>query len=417
MKDRKILCVDLRSFFASVECADAGLDIYKVPLVVADRTRGTGGITLAVTPYLKEKGVPSRCRVYELPKDEVIIFAKPRMKRYVEISTKIVSIYLDYVSEKDLHIYSIDEVFLDVTDYLKFHKQSALELAHTIQDDIFKRTKIHSTCGIGPNMLMAKLALDLDSKKSKTGIAYWTHEDIESRLWPVEPLSKVWGIGPRLEIKLNNLGIYNVYDLAHTDIELLKKHFGVYGEQLYYHSHGIDHSSMQSKQAYVPKSSSIGHGQTLYFDHDETNVKQIILELSDRVAKRMRKKQKVGTVIHLGIKYSKATHGGFSRQMTVDFATDSPSEIYRVCDYLFNKYYDGRPIRKVSISVGHLTNLTSIQMDLFGAQEIFDKERKLLKAMDDIHEWYGRNAILRATHFKDSATMQERNNLIGGHRA
>ncbi|XMB67789.1 hypothetical protein RI065_04555 [Mycoplasmatota bacterium zrk1] len=417
MAERKILCVDLRSFFASVECADAGFDIYEVPLVVADRSRGEGGITLAVTPYLKEKGATSRCRIYELPKGIDIIYAKPRMARYVEVSTEIISIYLDYVSEEDLHIYSIDEAFLDVTNYLEYHKQTEWELAHTIQAHILKQTKIHSTCGIGPNMLIAKLALDLDSKKSKTGICKWTYDDIKTRLWPVKPLSKVWGIGPRLEKRLNALKIYNVYDLAHTEISILEKHFGVYGKQLYYHSHGIDHSSMQSKHEYEPKSTSIGHGQTLYFDHDASNVRQIILELSDRVAKRLRKKEKVGTVIHLSIGYSKAVSGGFSRQLTIDYPTDSPNEINKVCSELFDKHYDGKPIRKVSISVGHLMERNVVQMDLFGIQAKYDRERRLLNAMDDIHEWYGKNAILRASHFKDSSTMRERNKLIGGHRA
>lgn len=418
MEDRYVLCIDLRSFFASVECADAGLDIYEVPLVVADRSRGKGGITLAVTPYLKKMGVASRSRVYELPTDVDIIFAKPRMRRYVEVSTEIIGIYLDYVSEEDLHIYSIDEAFLDVTKYLKYYDMTVEELALDIQKTIFKRTKIHSTCGIGPNMLLAKFALDLDSKQMESGIARWTIEDLPRRLWPVEPLSKVWGIGPRLERRLNKLGIYKMYDLAHADVNMLKSEFGVYGEQLYNHAHGIDTSSMQAEKDYVPKSESIGHGQTLYYDYNGDEAKQVILELCDRVAKRMRKKQKVGTVIHLGIRYSKSMGGGgFSKQVTVPHPTDSPNEMYDACVRLFDSSYHGEPIRKVSVSMGHLTKTDVTQMDIFGKQEELDKERSLLEAMDSIHEWYGKNAILRAAHFKEGATMKERNKLIGGHKA
>lgn len=417
MEERFVLCVDLRSFFASVECADAGLNIYEVPLVVADRSRGQGGITLAVTPYLKELGASSRCRIYELPKNVDIIFAKPRMRRYVEVSTEIISIYLDYVSEEDLHIYSIDEAFLDVTKYLKYYDMTVEELALDIQNTILERTKIYSTCGIGPNMLMAKLALDLDSKGTRSGIARWTHEDLPTRLWPVTPLSKVWGIGPRLEKRLNKMGIYKMYDLAHADIHVLKKEFGVYGEQLYHHAHGIDHSTMQSKQEYVPKSESIGHGQTLYYDYDGPGAKQVMLELCDRVAKRMRKKQKVGSVVHLSIRFSKSIGGGFSHQLTVPHPTDSPNEMYAICEKLFDEYYHGEPIRKVSVSMGHLEKTDVTQMDIFGKQEELDKERDLLKAMDSIHEWYGKNAILRAAHFKEGATMKERNKLIGGHKA
>jgi len=419
LPDRKIICIDLRSFFASVECADAGLDIYKVPLVVADKSRGEGGITLACTPYLKTLGARARCRIYELPKNVDIIFAKPRMARYVEISTKIVSIYLDYVSENDLHIYSIDEAFLDVTDYLNYYKMTAWELAHTIQEDILKQTKIHSACGIGPNMLMAKLALDLYSKTTRTGVEEWTYEDIEKKLWPIKPLSKVWGIGPRLEKRLNSMGIFSMYDLAHTPSADLEKEFGIYGKQLYYHSHGIDFSTMKEKHEYVPKSSSIGHSQVLFHDHQGDEVKPKILELSDRVAKRMRKKGRVGTVIHLGISYSKSVGGGgFHRQVTIDYPTDSPNEINKVCLELFDKHYDKESvIRKVSVSVGHLMNRDTIQMDLFGIQARYDRERKLLDAMDEIHEWYGKNAILRASQFKDDATMRERNKMIGGHSA
>ena len=417
MEDRVVMCVDLRSFFASVECADAGLDIYEVPLVVADRTRGKGGITLAVTPYLKSLGATSRCRIYELPKNVDIIFAKPRMKRYVEVSTQVISIYLDYVSEEDLHIYSIDEAFLDVTNYLKYYDMTVEELALDVQTTILKQTKIHSTCGIGPNMLMAKLALDLDSKHTLTGIARWTYEDIPSRLWTVSPLSKVWGIGPRLEKRLNKLNINTVYDLAHADVGMLKEHFGVYGEQLYNHAHGIDHSTMQAKQEYVPKASSIGHGQTLYYDYNAEQAKQVMLELCDRVAKRMRRKQKVGTVIHLSIGFSKAIGGGFSRQSTVPHPTSSPQEIFRACEKLFDQYYEGEPIRKVSISMGHLMDTDTTQMDIFGKQAELDREKSLLEAMDSIHEWYGKNAVLRAAHFKEGSTMRERNKLIGGHKA
>jgi len=418
MEDRYVLCIDLRSFFASVECADAGMNIYDVPLVVADRSRGKGGITLAVTPFLKNLGATSRCRIYELPKNVDIIFAKPRMKRYVEVSTQIISIYLDYVSEEDLHIYSIDEAFLDVTKYLKYYDMTVEELALDIQKTIYKETQIYSTCGIGPNMLLAKFALDLDSKGTLSGIARWTLDDLPTRLWPVTPLSKVWGIGPRLEKRLNKLGIHKMYDLAHADPVMLKTEFGVYGEQLYNHSHGIDTSNMKAEREYVPKAQSIGHGQTLYYDYTGDEAKQVILELCDRVSKRMRKKQKVGSVIHLGISYSKSMGGGgFGKQVKVPHPTDSPSEMYEACLRLFDSSYKGEPIRKVSVSMGHLVSTDVTQMDIFGKQEDLDKERSLLKAMDSIHDWYGKNAILRASHFKEGATMRERNKLIGGHKA
>ena len=416
MEERVILCIDLRSFFAAVECADAGLDLYQVPLVVADRRRGMGAITLAVTPYLKTKGIPSRGRLFELPKGEPIIFARPRMSRYVEVSTEIVNIYLNYVSEEDLHIYSIDEAFLDVTTYLSYFEMLPETLAHTIQQHILTQTKIPSTIGMGPNMVMAKMALDLDSKHMASGIARWTHEDLETRLWPITPLSKVWGIGRQMERRLQAMNILSMYDLAHTPLETLKEAFGVMGEELYYHAHGIDASIMSDPHSYQPRHVSVGHGQTLYHDYNGAEAKLVLRELVDRVTKRMRAKEVQGSVVHVSVGYSKKAPGGFSRQRTISL-TDSPNAIFQTVESLFDEFYTNGPIRRLGVSVGHLVHPEHQQIDLFGETDHQNKERSLWKAMDQIQSWYGKNACLRAVHFKKESTMRERNGLIGGHRA
>jgi DNA polymerase V len=416
MRDRVIFCIDLRSFFAAVECADAGLDLYQVPLVVSDRRRGMGAITLAVTPFLKAKGIPSRGRLFELPKNEPIIYALPRMRRYVEVSSQIVNLYLNYVSEEDLHVYSIDEAFLDVTTYLSYFEVSPETLAHTIQQHIMKETKIPSTIGIGPNMVMAKMALDLDSKRMSSGIARWTHDDLETRLWPVTPLSDVWGIGRQMERRLNAMNIHSMYDVAHAPIAALKEEFGVLGEELYYHAHGLDASIMSDPHSYQPRNVSIGHGQTLYHDYNATEAKLVLRELVDRVTKRLRAKGLEGSVIHVSVGYSKQAPGGFSRQQTIA-STDSPNAIYQVVIALFDQYYTGGPIRRLGVSVGHVTAKHHKQLDLFGQVEQQTKERALWQAMDQIQTWYGKNACLRAVYFKPGSTMRERNGLIGGHRA
>jgi len=170
---RNIICIDLKSFYASVECALRGLNPFTTPLVVADKSRSNGSVVLAVTPYLKKRGVKSRCRIYELPLDKSIIYAKPRMRKYLEYSTMIIEIYLKYVAFEDMHIYSVDEVFLDLTSYLKFYQKTEEEIAEMILKDILKTTKIPATCGIGPNLLLSKLALDIESKKVPTFIASW----------------------------------------------------------------------------------------------------------------------------------------------------------------------------------------------------------------------------------------------------
>ncbi len=244
---RHILCIDLKSFYASVECAILGLDPFTTPLVVADKSRGSGSIVLAVSPYLKTLGVPSRCRIHEIPPDLPIIFQKPRMETYLEYSTKIIEIYLRFISEDDLYVYSIDEAFLDITEYLNYYQMTELEMAKLILKTIYEETKLYATCGIGQNMLMAKLALDIESKKAPDFIAKWTYEDIPTKLWPVTPLSEMWGIGRQMERHLNRLGLNTIGDIAHYNPDTLKRIFGILGEELYYHTHGIDMSMIQQK--------------------------------------------------------------------------------------------------------------------------------------------------------------------------
>ena len=220
---RNIMCIDLKSFFASCECVERGLDPFKVPLVVANKKQGNGAITLAVTPALKKQGIPGRVRLYDIPKNIKYEIVPPRMKLYIEKSKQVVGIYLDYVAPEDLHIYSIDECFLDVTDYLKLYKKTDYELAEEILKTVEEKTGLTATCGIGPNLLLAKVAMDTEAKKYKNGIAKWTYDDVPEKLWSITPLSKMWGIGPRMEKKLNNLNIYTVGELANYDKNILKE--------------------------------------------------------------------------------------------------------------------------------------------------------------------------------------------------
>ena len=207
MQERNILCIDLKSFFASVECLKRKIDPFKVNLVVANPKQGQGAITLAVTPHLKSLGVKSRGRLYEIPKEVKYIIAEPHMASYIEYSKKVVNIYLNFVAEEDLHIYSIDECFLDLTNYLKLYNKTDYEIAQDILNTIYNETGLTATCGIGPNMLLAKVAMDTEAKKYKNGIAKWTYADVKTKLWSINPLSKMWSIGPRMEKRLNGLGL------------------------------------------------------------------------------------------------------------------------------------------------------------------------------------------------------------------
>ena len=205
--DSKIAVIDLKAFYSFVECVERGLNPLTTPLAVCDASRGDGTIVLSVSPYLKEMGVPSRCRKRELPDIPGMIFATPRMELYIKKSAEVVSIVLDYVGEDDIHIYSIDELFINLSPYLKMYKMTPYELVNTIKEKIFEKTRLVSTAGIGDNMLLAKLALDLDGKKNPPYISVWTKEDVPIKLWPITPLSKMWGISTNFEKRLNKSSI------------------------------------------------------------------------------------------------------------------------------------------------------------------------------------------------------------------
>ena len=415
---RNIICIDLKSFYASVECALRGLNPFTTPLVVADKTRSNGSVVLAVSPFLKLRGVKSRCRVFELPDDPRIIFAKPRMNKYLEYSTRILEIYLKYVSFEDIHVYSVDEVFLDLTTYLSYYQKTDEEMAAIILKDILTETKIPATCGIGPNMLLSKLALDLESKKSPTFIAKWGYEDVETKLWPVTPLSKMWGIGHNMERNLNRLGLYKVGDIANYPLEKLQKFWGIMGEELYHHVHGIDQSIINEKLVYKPVGKSYGMGQTLYQDYDGDSVIQIILEMVDEVTKRLRNGEKKAYTINLGIMYSRDHGGGgFNRQTTLPFPTCNEAEIFNSCIMLFDEFYDGSPIRKVTIRVSNLVKEFYVQLNLFIDMNKVITDHKLHSSLDNIKFRFGKSAVLRASSLTEASTVKARNTMVGGHNA
>ncbi len=414
MDKRNILCIDLKSFFASCECIERGLDPFKVPLVVANKHQGNGAITLAVTPYLKKQGIPGRVRLFEIPKNIKYEIVPPRMKLYIEKSKEVISIYLDFIAPEDLHIYSIDECFLDVTDYLKLYKKSDYELALDILKKIEEKTGLTATCGIGPNLLLAKVAMDTEAKKYKNGIAKWTYEDIENKLWTITPLSKMWGIGPRMEKKLNILQIFTVGDLAHYDKNILKDKFGVMGSELWNHANGIDESKISdfNKEA---KDKSYSHSQVLFKDYDGNNIKIIISEMVDVICARLRSNKKECKTIGFGIGYSKDINGGFYHCNKLDWPTDSEKEITKICFLIFDRYYDNLPIRKVSISVSGLCEKKGKQLNLFESSSTSKKDENLNETIDKIKLKFGKNSIIKASSLLPDSTAIARNEKIGGH--
>lgn len=416
VKSRNILCIDLKSFFASVECVERQLDPFKTPLVVCDPNRN-GAITLAVSPFLKKFGVKGRTRVYELPTNIDIIKVPPRMRLYQEKSKQVIDIYMNFVAAEDIHIYSIDEAFLDVTNYLHLYQKSDTELAQDILKEIYEKTGLTATVGIGPNLLLAKVSMDIEAKHNSSNIAKWEYEDIKTKLWSITPLSKMWGIGPRMEKRLQALGMYSVKDIATSDKNYLKAKFGVLGEELWYHANGIDISSVSELNTQVAKDKSFSHSQVLFKDYYDHNIYLIIIEMIELLCRRLRNHKMVTGLIGFGISYSKSIGGGFYHSIKLDTPTNDADVIYRTCMHIFDRYYQNKPIRKVSISIGHLKDDSFIQLTMFEPIEEIEDKNNINRAIDEIKDRFGPNTILKASSLLKDSTIKERNLKIGGHNA
>jgi DNA polymerase V len=414
MKSKNVVAViDLKAFYAVVECVERKLDPLKTALVVADKSRGTGTIVLSVSPLLKKLGIPSRCRVYELPKIDNLIYATPRMGLYVKKSAEVVSILLDYVGDDDLHIYSIDEAFINIGPYLKLYKKTPEQLVEDIIATIFKKTGLLAACGIGDNNFLAKSALDHEAKKSPSNIAYWTIDDVQDKLWPIAPLSEMWGISGRLQHHLNMLGIESVGDLANYSRDRLIALFGIMGEQLSNHANGIDQSNIREK--YISKTPSLSIGQILFKDYPKDEIPLIIREMCDDLCFRLRLENKLAGLVAISIGYS-SMRGGFGRQMSLIRPTDDDDVLYQALLTIFNKHIINQPIRRVGIAFSKLFPLEIEQLDIFVDPRLQDKKRRLSNTITAIKKRYGKNAILRLTSLLESSTTIARHNQIGGHR-
>ena len=413
MEKRTIAVIDLKAFYSYVECLDRGLDPWKTPLVVADKDRGTNTIVLSVSPYLKKQGVPSRCRIKELPKKFKYVYAVPRMERYLEKSADVVGVLYHFVSEEDVHVYSIDEAFIDLTSYLSYYNKTPLQMVSTIINQIKEETGLQATAGIGDNFFLAKVALDIYAKTAKNGIAKLHSSEIKEKLWPITPLHKVWSIGVRTEAKLNAMNIFTVKDIATSNLDYLKSKFGVMGEQLWRHANGIDDADIHEK--YEPKERSFSLGQVLFRDYQKDEAITIIREMIDTLTSRMRNEEKMCNMVSIYIGYSKNL-GGFARRATLLSATDDSKIIFDAVIEIYHRYVNDSPIRQIGIYYGGLAPASHQQLSLFEDDKKQTNRHNLQKAVDKLHRKYGNNSVLRASSLLEESTIKERNEYIGGHR-
>ncbi len=410
---RKVACLDAKSFFATCECIERNLDPLTTPLVVADSSRGKGSIVLAITPYLKKIGVDSRCRIRDLPKDKNIIIAEPRMKMYLQKSMDVVNTYLDYVSEEDIFVYSVDEVFIDLTPYLPFYKTNSYKLTRALQNKVREKTGIILSAGIGDNMLLAKLAMDIEAKHNADNIAYWSKDDVENKLWNVEKITDIWGIGAGMEKRLSDIGIKTIKQLAHTDVNILKKYFGKMGVKLYDLANGIDNTIISKDISYtLPK--SIGNSQMLHTDVDSKNAKLLIREMLEGIIMKLKLRKYVARGVHVYVRYSYADlNSKFSKSITLEHHTDDLHTFLKVInDCLDNNLEEGQ-IRQVAISLGHIEYKKYIQLNLF---DDYEKNEKIDETIVDLKEKFGKGSVQYATSLLDESTINYRNKLVGGHK-
>ena len=500
------ICIDLKSFYASVECVDRGVDPMVTNLVVADGSKTEKTICLAVTPALKSFQIPGRARLFEViqkvndinklrfkdnkykqfvkesfdinelkkhPDYKVsFIMAPPRMAKYMEVSSKIYNIYLKYVAKEDIHVYSIDEVFMDVTDYLKASKITPFEFAKNIIKDVLKETNITATVGIGTNLYLAKVAMDIvakrvDADSDGVRIAYLDELSYRKTLWNHRPLTDFWRVGKGISKRLEKLGLYTMGDVARCSVgsdaeicneDLLYNEFGINAELLIDHAWGYEPVSIKDIKEYKPKINSLTSGQVLTCGYEYQKCRVVIKEMVDLLSLELVKKNLITNSITLTIGYDidnlkdesimkkydgelgtdyigrtvpKAAHGSSSFEYT-----SSTTKLLEVIDELYERIISKvLLIKRINLSFNNVIKTESLEkkegyrkLEIFSdyeeikkkeeiEEENKKKEKKLQQTIIDIKNRYGKNSVLKGMDLEDGATTIERNSQIGGHKA
>ncbi len=419
MSEKKIYaCIDLKSFYASVECVERGLDPFSINLVVADPSRGGGAITLAATPAIKKLGVPSRGRIYEIPKGIEYIIATPRMHLYMEYSAKIYAIFLRYVAPEDIHVYSCDESFLDLTPYLTLYQMNGKTLARKIMDDIYATTGITATAGIGTNLFLAKVALDITAKHTMDNMGYLDEALFRQTLWHHKPLTDFWMIGAGTMRRLEHLGIQDLYGVSHYSEDILYKVFGVNAQYLIDHAWGREPTEIADIKKYKPSARSISNSQILFEDYSYDNALLVMKEMVDSNALTLTERHLVTNRISLYIGYSKDVIKASNGVVTMTNTTNSYSILLREFVNLYHRIVNpAYSIRRIGIGFHDVKNEIYESYDLFTDYAEMQKERQLQASLVEVRSRYGKSAALKGISYLDHAMARKRNQLIGGHNA
>ncbi len=418
-KQHHYICIDLKSFYASVEAVERGLDPMTVRLVVADPERSKNTICLAVSPAMKALGVKNRCRLMDIPAGTDYICAVPRMQKYIDYSAEIYGIYLKYFSKDDIHVYSIDESFIDVTDYFSLYKRSPREIGLMVMDDISETLKIRATCGIGTNLYLTKVALDIVSKHSPDFIGELDEEDYRRKLWQHKPLTDFWMIGRGTSASLEKKGIFTMEDITKADEDMLYRSYGINAELMIDHAWGREPTTIKDIKAYTPRFHSLSNGQMLMKDYDFEGAEIVIKEMADLLCLDLIDLGLVTKSITMYVGYSMKIDipGGRGTERLIE-ETNAPMIIIPAAVRLYERITDRRlPIRRLSITCNNVVPESYVQLSMFTDFERIEKDKSVQKAVIRIKDRYGADAVLRGMSYLEGATTLIRNHQIGGHKS
>ena len=417
----RYIAIDLKTFYASVECADRGLDPFTTNLIVADPSRGEGTICLAITPAMKALGIRNRCRVHEIPKGIKYLEVRPRMRRYMEVSAQIVAIYLKRFSAQDVYVYSVDECLIDAGPYLKLYDKTARQLAQELMDDVWQQKRIKATAGVGTNLFLAKVGMDILAKHSPDCIAELDQEAFFRRIWHHRPITDVWGIGPGTARSLERMGALDLAGVTRLDPQRLRNKFGVNAERLIDHAYGRDPLTMADLKSYTPKSHSLSQGQVLMRDYRPHETLVVLKEMIEAICLSLVEKGHACSGVSLYCRYSwddLAGPGGFSASQKLAMPTDSRATLQEAILRLWEQNIEEeRLVRGLNIGLFGLTQGECTQLSLFDDVEAKEAERKLSQAEVQIKSKYGAAAIMRGCSLMPCATGQARANQVGGHHS
>ncbi len=416
MKDKVFFVIDMKCFYACVECKERNLDPFKTNLVVADAEKGSGTICLAISPAMKNLGVKNRCRIYQIPDEIKFISAKPQMKKYIEYSSEVYGVYLKHFDKEDVFPYSIDEMFIDVTSYLKLYKISKEELAQKLVNEIHDKVGIPCAVGMGSNMFLAKVALDILAKKSKNSMAYLDEKLFREKLWTHTPITDFWQISHGTEKRLLKHGITNMKEITKIDEKILFNEFGVDAEFLIDHAWGKEPCLIKDIKEYKTQSKSISSSHVLPKDYTKTQTKTVLYEMIYEMCLNLLKNHLSTNHISISIRYSYKNQASFKMSKKLQTLTNSYEILSKIIADIFEKNVNENfLIRKISFSFSNLQSENYECYDFLTDLKAVEKEKKFNKAVIDVKGKFGKNAIVKGISLTKEGRQKERNATIGGH--